>query len=576
MNRLGEVKQPIERLINGAANALKAEVAVFDSGSNLICGTPVYLKKKGKAVHSPSINEVMNYGSVLVNTPGEMQTCVGCRFKDNCPATVELLCCIKADGAVIGVVTLTSFTREGHARISGNTQTYLDALTELAGLIGGLVRSREGLAQTGSFEMLVQEAFNVSRDPLLLADSNGVITQYNEAAAHSLSFCRLSTASLRHILPETTVRKVLRGIVFQEKEVSMGGFRAKLTTRPIYVDRELMSVAVRFSDETYGPENQPDYVSRIIGTSPETQQLQRMIRRLADSPTPILICGETGTGKELAARAIHEQSSRRKYPFVAVNCSSVPETLFESELFGYEEGAFTGAKKGGKIGKIEMAQGGTLFLDELGELPLSMQPKLLRVLQEYELERVGSAEKIPLNIRVIAATNRDLSEMIADGRFRADLYYRIGVINLEVPPLRQRTSDILPIAAHCLESLRQRMNTPVKRFDEQVERLFLSYEWWGNVREVQNVVEYTVNLCENEVVTVEDLPPSMRDRSGRMQAATEKKLLQIEEQKRIQDLLDQFGYTLEGKTQIAKALGISLRTLYRKLERFGTQGTPDN
>ena len=143
MNRLGEVKQPIERLINGAANALKAEVAVFDSGSNLICGTPVYLKKKGKAVHSPSINEVMNYGSVLVNTPGEMQTCVGCRFKDNCPATVELLCCIKADGAVIGVVTLTSFTREGHARISGNTQTYLDALTELAGLIGGLVRSRE-------------------------------------------------------------------------------------------------------------------------------------------------------------------------------------------------------------------------------------------------------------------------------------------------------------------------------------------------------------------------------------------------------------------------------------------------
>ena len=164
----------------------------------------------------------------------------------------------------------------------------------------------------------------------------------------------------------------------------MGGFRAKLTTRPIYVDRELMSVAVRFSDETYGPENQPDYVSRIIGTSPETQQLQRMIRRLADSPTPILICGETGTGKELAARAIHEQSSRRKYPFVAVNSSSVPETLFESELFGYEEGAFTGAKKGGKIGKIEMAQGGTLFLDELGELPLSMQPKLLRVLQEYE------------------------------------------------------------------------------------------------------------------------------------------------------------------------------------------------
>lgn len=163
-----------------------------------------------------------------------------------------------------------------------------------------------------------------------------------------------------------------------------------------------------------------------------------MIRRIADSPTPVLITGETGTGKELIARAIHEQSRRSKYPFVAINCSSIPDNLFESELFGYEEGSFTGAKKGGKIGKIEMAQGGTLFLDEIGEMPLFAQPKLLRILQEYELERVGSNKKIHLDIRVIAATNRDLGEMVAEKTFRGDLYYRINVINLKLPPLEDQ------------------------------------------------------------------------------------------------------------------------------------------
>ena len=156
-----------------------------------------------------------------------------------------------------------------------------------------------------------------------------------------------------------------------------------------------------------------------------------MIRRIADSPTPVLITGETGTGKELIARAIHEQSRRSKYPFVAINCSSIPDNLFESELFGYEEGSFTGAKKGGKIGKIEMAQGGTLFLDEIGEMPLFAQPKLLRILQEYELERVGSNKKIHLDIRVIAATNRDLGEMVAEKTFRGDLYYRMDLFRSE-------------------------------------------------------------------------------------------------------------------------------------------------
>ena len=296
----------------------------------------------------------------------------------------------------------------------------------------------------------------------------------------------------------------------------------------------------------------------------------QLIRRYADSPSPVLITGETGTGKELAARAIHEQSKRSKYPFVAINCSSIPENLFESELFGYEEGSFTGAKKGGKIGKIEMAQGGTLFLDELGEMPLSVQPKLLRVLQEYELERVGSTKKIHLDVRIIAATNRDLANMVAEKTFREDLYYRINVINLKLPPLRERKGDIMPIAENYLKKMRQKMETPLRSFSDEVVEYFLSYRWPGNVRELQNVIEYAANLCESDVLRLSDLPETIQQKTEKAAKPRKAKALSAAdaETERLEALLEQYGHTLEGKKRIAAEMHISLRTLYRKIERL--------
>ena len=245
--------------------------------------------------------------------------------------------------------------------------------------------------------------------------------------------------------------------------------------------------------ELGNPDDDAGFFGSIIGGSPAAKTMLRIIKRVADSPSPVLITGETGTGKELAARSIHEQSKRNKYPFVAINCSSIPENLFESELFGYEEGAFTGARKGGKMGKIEMAQGGTLFLDEIGELPLSIQPKLLRILQEYELERVGSNKKIHLDVRIIAATNRDLSEMVEEKTFREDLFYRLNVINLKLPPLRERKGDIMPIAENYLKKLHLKMETPLQSFSEEVRERFAAYPWPGNVRELQNAIEYAAN-----------------------------------------------------------------------------------
>lgn len=573
MESLQQLCQPIERMIHSIGIALKVEVAVFDNEAHLVCGTPVYLKKKGRAVHAPSIQEVLHYGSVVVNAPGEMPSCIGCRFRDKCPATVELLACIKADGAVTGVVAITSFTKEGFNRISGNTDSYMETISEIAVMLGNFICGKTSQVTSVHTDDTVRSVMEMSAHPMLLTDSNGVITQYNQIAMTSLNFCRLANSSLWHIVPEDMAKKALRGVEFLNKEFVKDGYRAKFSCLPVLRDDRVTAVAVRLTDGRYGDENEVFSTKHIIGSTPQTRGLHKLIKKMADSSSPVLITGETGTGKDLVARAIHEQSERRQYPFVAVNCSGIPEALFESELFGYDEGSFTGAKKGGKIGKIEMAQGGTLFLDELGEMPLSMQPKLLRVLQEYELERVGSTEKISLNVRVIAATNCDLEEMMQQGKFRKDLFYRVGVINLELPPLRERQDDILPIAMNYLKKLKLNLSTPLERFSPEAADFLLHYSWAGNIRELQNVVEYVANLCEHSEASVRDLPPRLLAQKPARPAPkpAEKVGRGQNENEQIQKLLDQYGQTMDGKKRIAEELHISLRTLYRKLNKYSAQ-----
>ena len=566
MEQMRKLQQPIERIINSVAVSLRLEVAAFDNEAQLICCTPTYQKKKGRMVHEPSIREVLHYGSSVVNRPGQMASCSGCRFRDNCPSTLEILSCIKSGGTVYGVVAITSFTKEGAARINANLDSYLESISEVSMMLGSFIAGKAAPGTSMHTDDAVRGVMEMSTHPMLLVDGNGVITQYNELARTSLKFCQLSASSLWHVVPEELARNALNGVDYREKAYDKDGYHAKFSSAPIYNGEDISAVVVRLTDGYY-EEQQKFSLEHIVGVTPQTQALHHLIQKVADSPSPILITGETGTGKELMARAIHEQGKRSRYPFVAVNCSGIPETLFESELFGYAEGAFTGAKKGGKMGKIEKAQGGTLFLDELGEMPLSMQPKLLRVLQEKELERVGSTEKIPLNIRVIAATNCDLEEMIRQGKFRQDLFYRLGVVNVELPPLRERQGDIIPIAENYLNKLKKTFHTPVESFSPEVKELFLRYPWPGNIRELQNAVEYTANLGERGEVQLEDLPPKLLQEERN--AVKSKKLPRQEERGQLQQLLDRYGQTLEGKKRIARELGISLRTLYRRLEAHG-------
>lgn len=569
MTNLEKIRPSVERLISAVSDSLRLEIAVFDNSSNLFFCTPVYLKKKGRIVHTPSILDVIENGSVLVNTPGEMPSCIGCRFKEHCPSTIEVLCCIHTGTSVAGVISFTSFTKDGQRRITENTTIYLNAITELANMIGDLLTQKSGGNTFSGLDLMLSASMEICSQPLLMTDPHGVILQYNQLASNFLKLCNMSSSSLWQLFPESVVRKIMEGNDLFEKSVTIGNMSTKISTRSIVQEGQTTGFFVRLSDELYEPVSDSGFFGNIVGMSPAIEAVHRFIKKVANSPTPILITGETGTGKELAARAIHEQSRRNKYPFVAINCSSIPETLFESELFGYEEGSFTGAKKGGKMGKIEMAQGGTLFLDEIGEMPLSAQPKLLRMLQEYELERVGSTKKVHLDIRVIAATNRDLSEMVEEHTFRSDLFYRINVLNLELPPLRKRKEDILSIADDYLGKLRNKMTTPLKAISPETEAFLLSYTWPGNVRELQNVLEYAANLCDEEILYPSDLPEFMQntERKPEKQKLTAKVYAKSKDQLLL-DLLEKYGYTLEGKKQIAAELGISLRTLYRRIGRF--------
>lgn len=569
MTQLESVRSGIEHFVSAATEAFRVEAAVFNQESSLFFCTPTYLKKKGNAVHYTFIQDVIVNGSVLVTEPGKMPSCIGCRFNEHCPSTMEILCCIHSGTEVAGVISFTSFTKEGQKRISENTDIYLNAITKLSSLIGEYLQQFSGDSTAADTEKLIESLMSLCEQPLLLTDPNGVVLRYNQLADKILKFCNVSSTSLRQIFSEDMARRITSGNDLFEKKASIGENTAKVTTRSIYSQNHLHSILVRLSNEFY--ENLPESgaFERLIGSSHAFVHIQNLIKRVADSPTPILITGETGTGKELVARSFHEQSRRNKYPFVAINCSSIPENLFESELFGYEEGSFTGAKKGGKMGRIEMAQGGTLFLDELGEMPLSVQPKLLRVLQEYELERVGSTKKIHLDIRIVAATNRDLREMIKEGKFREDLFYRISVINVKLPPLRDRKEDIIPISLNYLERLKTKMTTPLRTISHEAEQAFLSYSWPGNIRELQNVVEYAANLCDSDTLTLADLPEHMRGLEECPDTEKQKETpLPDSQEKQILDLLSTYGHTLEGKKKIAADLGISLRTLYRKLNKM--------
>ena len=305
----------------------------------------------------------------------------------------------------------------------------------------------------------------------------------------------------------------------------------------------------------------------IITNNNKMNYLKKIAKKAADSNSTVLIQGESGTGKELFAHAIHKASHRKYGAFVRVNCAAIPEKLLEAELFGYDSGAFTGARKEGKPGRFELANGGTIFLDEIGSMPLEMQAKLLRVIQEKELERVGGTETIELDVRIIAATNQDLGQQVKSGKFREDLYYRLNVIRIQIPPLRKRMDDITLLAQSILAELREELNIDEKELAPETIKKLKNYDWPGNVRELHNFIERAVNLASGQKILPDHLP-SIINEDKNINNRSVGKLEEIVAQTERSAIINAIKKTGGNRTEAAELLGIHRTSLYQKINKY--------
>ncbi|WP_137743795.1 sigma-54 interaction domain-containing protein [Robertmurraya siralis] len=370
----------------------------------------------------------------------------------------------------------------------------------------------------------------------------------------------------KHVLISTT-------LLYNEENEIMGSLSIeKDITSTIHLNEKLSSASKELQQlRQHMNQQHDDPFAKVKGVHSSIQQLIHQAKKMAKSDATILISGESGVGKELFAHAIHEKSSRKEKPFIPINCGAIPNALFESELFGYESGAYTGASRGGKPGKLELANGGTLFLDEVGELPLDMQVKLLRVLQDREVYRIGGLTPKQVDIRVIAATNRILEKMVAEGTFRSDLYYRLNVFSVNIPPLRARKEDIPLLVYDFLEEFSYKYQKQDYTIEQNALAILLDYDWPGNIRELRNLMERLVVLNESGEITETDLyqvlhvgkEPSVHLDFQVASLAAEKEKLEKER------ILETLQSTFGNKSITAKRLGMSRATLYKKMRKYG-------
>jgi transcriptional regulator with PAS, ATPase and Fis domain len=307
----------------------------------------------------------------------------------------------------------------------------------------------------------------------------------------------------------------------------------------------------------------------ILGTNPVILNLKKEALKAAATNFPVLITGESGTGKEMFAQAIHNGSLRRLHPFVRLNCASIPRDLLESELFGYEKGAFTGAGPSGKYGKLELADKGTVFLDEIGDMPYEMQPKILRVLEEKELERIGGVTPVKSDFRLIAASNQPIETMVNDGRFRKDLFYRLNVIRFHIPPLRDRRDDIIAIAKHLLMGMAENTSFPEIKIHPAAEEILLNYDWPGNIRELFNVLSRVTCLLERDTILPYDIPFFLRSGKGAARGVARTSLDSVVDAAEKDAIVSALTSAGNNKTAAAATLGIHRTHLYKKMKRYG-------
>jgi len=484
-----------------------------------------------------------------------------------------------SNGSLIGVLDMTGPYRHANPHTLG-------IVVAAANAVDNLLRLNKALQTSMIYQKTQDIVLSTIEETIFSVDDNGCITLSNKNITEviGLSKHRVVGKSLETVFGQSNnkfIQKIKNNSQLSDSEVRiMKGSSSKdyiLTIRRIHPSETKYSgkvVILRAMDRTKKfvthmmGANALFSKKDIIGANSNFLKSLYMAEIAANNPSNVLLTGESGTGKDVFAQLIHNKGTRNSGPYIAINCAAIPKDLIASELFGHEEGAFTGSKRGGNPGKFELASGGTLLLDEIGEMPLALQTTLLRVLEEKKITRIGGEQPRPLNVRIITATNKNLQEEITKGNFRSDLFYRINVFPIHLIPLRERTDDIPLLINHFVNQISERMNNQIQEIDNSFIQLLCQYTFPGNVRELQNIIERSVNLATTNILTPDLLPPEISDTFSSQNLTEEKSSLGEVKHTVERNMIEHLIQSDLPKTDIAKKLNISRRTLYRKLQKY--------
>lgn len=589
---LEKIRKNVQQTAEAISSVIGVDVTVTNSNLKRIAGTGIYKNCINQQVSNDGVfayclNKHMPY---IVRNAKEDTVCKLCSKNKNCHEFAEVVSPIIYNNKIYGIIGLIAFNETQKKLLLKNEKSILEFLNKMSNLLVNQIINKE---KNNKIKLLISQlntVINVIEKSVIITDNLGNINYYNQYANTMFKIDSIKLSHINNIFKNLNTNKIYNNkqeLKNKEFEYNLGNFKLRcVVNTKIYFDeisndintvifiveelnRLISSATNIISSNIITKFNNIKYTSNIMS------DVITLAKKASKTDSTVLITGESGTGKELFARALHYDSKRKKEPFLAINCSAIPENLFESELFGYEEGAYTGALKGGHPGKFELANNGTLLLDEIGDMPLNLQPKLLRVLQDSKVMRIGGKGYINVNVRIIASTNCNLEEKVKNKEFRDDLFYRLNVIPITLPPLRERVEDIKLLVDYFINKFSEKFNKSVFDITDEAITLINNYPWYGNVRELENALEYAVNMCDmsdNYKINRYNLPSKIKnyEKTSICMCSTNSKIYSLEELEKneIKKAIKLYGFSTEGIRTICSKLGISRATFYRKIKKY--------
>lgn len=578
---LMQIQPTIQRFARMLASVLQLEVEIVDENLCRVAGTGAYGKFLGRQLSGNSrlLRHVLETKTEKVVTQSRFDPlCEGCDSKENCREKAFLGTPVILQDRCVGVISLIAVTHEQQEHISDNLREFSDYVRHISTIFVSKLLEDQGPGDNIS-KIFATMIDNMDQG-VLVVDADNRVQFVNQTALKTLGVVQNNIIGKPvRFRPLTFESNFTHGHM---QHIVSWDDKSELIIGQLHniQGRQLFLMAFHQSHTSFSVANAPDepHIEQLVGECRVMRQLKRLISRIAPSPSSVMVVGESGTGKEVVARAIHKLSGRRNKPFIAINCAAIPEQLLESELFGYVKGVFTGASANGKTGLIQAANTGTLFLDEIGDMPLMLQAKLLRAIEAREILPIGASSPIQVDIRIISATNQNLAQFIAEGKFREDLFYRLNVIPITLPPLRERQEDIELLVHYFLHLHTRRLGSVYPGIAPDVVEILRKHRWPGNLRELSNLMEYLVNVVPSgEVIDSTLLPPNLLNNGTTEQSdvteASEAHLslddaggtaLEEMEKQMIREALSRHN----SKKEVADELGIGIATLYRKIKKY--------